>query len=429
MNNAFDPLITALNAIAEAISAISPTHVGTLNATHGWNQVGLTLADLAGFATSFALDIREQGADEIDDEGRATLEGLAAQLEQFRGSALPQFWGGHGAQAVPAYMATIEGMRARIRHLMPKFAPVDQRGLPAHLARRIRRVTAELDAVVVDRETLTERMRLINEAHEAAESLPEDLASLKEARDKVEKFANDAVREVAEITKQQNTASAAVTEMETLNKQAEKLVAQCEEAYRVTTTKGLAGAFDQRATGLSRSMQLWVLALVIALFIAAFLGGQRVELLSKNLGETDPRWGVIWLNFALSVLSVGAPLWFAWVATKQIGQRFRLAEDYGYKASIAKAYEGYRREAAKLDPEFSARLFSSSLTRLEEAPLRLMETRSHGSPLHELLNSEKIQEVLATAPALREKMLDLLAEAQRMAGSKSGKAPSPTENS
>lgn len=63
-------------------------------------------------------------------------------------------------------------------------------------------------------------------------------------------------------------------------------------------------------------------------------------------------------------------MWFAWLATKQIGQRFHLAEDYAFKASVAKAYEGYRKEAARIDPEFEARLFGSALTRLDEAPLR-----------------------------------------------------------
>ena len=429
MDKAFDPLVESLDVIAAAIVAISPTDTNTLNRTHGWNQVGLTLLDVAGYATRFALDVRERGADEVDNEGAAALTDLAAQLDHFRSSSVPQFWGPNGVQAIPAYIVTIEGMRERISHLMPKYALVNPRALPAQLVKRIARITAELDEVVVDQDTLTKQMRLITTAYETAESLPEDLASLKEAREKVEKLTGEALLDASQISAQQKIAHQSVESMQAFSQEAEKLVAQCEEAYRVTTSKGLAGAFDQRATGLTRSMQLWVLALVITLIAAAYLGGQRVELLSKNLGESDPKWGIIWLNFALSLLSVGAPLWFAWVATKQIGQRFRLAEDYGYKASIAKAYEGYRREAAKLDPDFTLRLFSSSLTRLEEAPLRLLEETSHGSPLHELLNSKKVQNTIATVPALREKMLDLLTEAQRIVSPKAGKAQTPpTEN-
>lgn len=423
MDKAFDPLVKSLDSIAAAITAISPTHSETLNTTHGWNQVGLTLADLASLATMFAIDIRELGSDTVDAQGAAILAKTASQLDQFRNSAVPQFWGGNGVYAVQAYISTIQGLRDRIRHLMPKLVPIDPRSLPAQLAKRIARTTSELDSIVVDRDALAERMKSINDAYETAELLPETLASLTKAKDQMEQFTRKSFNETAAIEEKNHAADTTIAAMNLLHEQADKLVAQCEEAYRVTTSKGLAGAFDQRATTLSQSMQLWVLALVVALVAAAILGGQRVELLSKNLGESDPKWGVIWLNFALSLLSVGGPLWFAWVATKQIGQRFRLAEDYGYKASIAKAYEGYRREAAKLDPDFTARLFGSSLTRLEEPPLRLMESVSHGSPLHELLNSTKVQQAMATAPVFREKILDLMNEAQRIVRTKEGLPP------
>ncbi|RTD98580.1 hypothetical protein EJO68_04195 [Variovorax atrisoli] len=411
MDQAFEPLVKALDAAGAAIIAISPGHQPTLLATHGWNQPALNLAEIAGFATRLAGEIRDYGLDDISDTDRALVTDYSARVDAMRSNMIPQFWGGNGPQSIPAYVETLAGMRAGIQHLIPKNRTIDPRAA-SRLARRLDRMSADLDEIVIDRDSLSERMRQINDAYEAAESLPEDLASLKKARDEVSKLSSTAKNDSSSITKHESDASKKLSAIKELADQAEKLVAQCEEAYRVTTSKGLAGAFDQRATRLTRSMQLWVLALVIALGLAAYFGGQRVALLSENLANADPKWGVIWLNFALSLLSVGAPLWFAWVATKQIGQRFRLAEDYAYKASIAKAYEGYRREAANLDPEFSARLFGSSLTRLEEAPLRLMEATSHGSPLHELLNSSKVQDAINLAPEFREKVANLIAEAQ-----------------
>ena len=109
----------------------------------------------------------------------------------------------------------------------------------------------------------------------------------------------------------------------------------------------------------------------------------------------------------LSFLSIGVPLWFAWISTKQISQRFRIAEDYAFKASVAKAYEGYRKEAARIDETFEARLFASALTRLEEAPLRLVEGESHGSPWHELVASAAFQNALRTVPELRDKFIEV----------------------
>lgn len=117
--------------------------------------------------------------------------------------------------------------------------------------------------------------------------------------------------------------------------------------------------------------------------------------------------GSIWLHIVLSILSLGAPIWFAWVATKQISQRFRLSEDYAFKASVAKAYEGYRKEAARIDESFEARLFSSALSRLEEAPLRLVESDTHSSPWHELISSPQFQKALETLPELRDKFIEL----------------------
>jgi hypothetical protein len=34
--------------------------------------------------------------------------------------------------------------------------------------------------------------------------------------------------------------------------------------------------------------------------------------------------------------------------TRQVGQLFKLAEDYAFKASISRAYEGYRKEANRM---------------------------------------------------------------------------------
>lgn len=149
-------------------------------------------------------------------------------------------------------------------------------------------------------------------------------------------------------------------------------------------------------------MWVWVVGLVAALGIGSHLGAERIRQLSAAIADKDPQWGAVWLNLLLSVVAVGAPVWFAWIATKQIGQRFRLAEDYGFKASVAKAYEGYRREAARIHEDLEHRLFSSALTRLEEPPLRLVETDTPGSPWHEFANSPAFQAAMQSMPDLRE---------------------------
>jgi hypothetical protein len=126
------------------------------------------------------------------------------------------------------------------------------------------------------------------------------------------------------------------------------------------------------------------------------------------------------MNCILALLSLSAPLWFAWISTKQIGQRFKLAEDYSFKASVAKAYEGYRKESARIDPAFEARLFSSALTRLEEAPLRLMEKDSHGSPWHELITSPQFEKAMNKIPELKDKFIQVSGNIIKTKPSKNG---------
>ena len=178
---------------------------------------------------------------------------------------------------------------------------------------------------------------------------------------------------------------------------------------RTSTSFGLAGAFHERAMALTWSMVFWVVGLIVALGSGAYFGGQQLQHLSTAIEASTPAM-IVWTRLFLSLLSIGAPVWFAWLATKQIGQRFRLAEDYAYKASISRAYEGYRREAVHLDADFQARLFSSALARLDEQPLRFVEPETHGSPWHELLASNVFTEALRMAPELADKFTDMARE-------------------
>ena len=194
-------------------------------------------------------------------------------------------------------------------------------------------------------------------------------------------------------------------------KEAAAILERCDAAYRATTSEGLASAFSERSKELSSSMWVWVFGLIASLILGAVIGSSQLHNLADSIKNTSAQnathEGGMWIDLLLSIISVGAPVWFAWVSTKQIGQRFRLAEDYGYKASISKAYEGYRREAALLDPAFQARLFSSALTRLDEIPLRLVETDTHGSPWHELASSNIVRQAIDTVPGFINRVTDL----------------------
>lgn len=405
MHQTLEDLCNALDKLALAVTN-AWTDDRTLCEVHGWHHPAVTRHDLASLPAKLSAQIRKVSPDQIDDSLDELLEDVPRRLKVLQGSTLPYMFNGNGHQAVPAYVSTIEWLQQAVQPLLD-WQSVDNKTMPAALARRLRSINADLSEIVPEKEALSAQVKLIQDATATAESLPTDLENLREARKKVEKYSTDAAELFGNIQGQLKKVTEATDKTVGHEQEAKLLVQQCEEAYRITTTKGLAAAFDQRTDRLARSMWVWVIGLISTLGIGAYLGSHRIELLSSALTAPDPQWGVIWMHIVLSLLSVGAPLWFAWLATKQIGQRFRLSEDYGFKASVAKAYEGYRREAARIDEAFEARLFSSALTRLEEAPLRLVEQESHGSPWHELISSEAFQKAMNAFPDLKEKFVNV----------------------
>ncbi|HDU8652840.1 TPA: hypothetical protein RG711_000307 [Morganella morganii subsp. morganii] len=184
--------------------------------------------------------------------------------------------------------------------------------------------------------------------------------------------------------------------------EAESYISKCEDAYRTTTSSGLAKAFEDKANKLNKSINNWVKILIASLIFAAGIGYYRLTSLEVTLADKGIPFFTILVQIILSALSLGIPLWLAWLATKQIGQRFRLAEDYEYKSAVSKAYEGYRREAVslneKFEDDFPARLFDNALTRLEEPPVRFVDDAIHSSPIMEFLNSEKVRDFFKRNP-------------------------------
>lgn len=379
----------------------------TLKEVHGWHHPCLTRQDLARLPLALADRLREANIETIEKEIEARLSDVPRRLALLHPDTVPYMFNGNGHQAIPAFIGTLDALAIALRPVLGWQMLTDNKAMPVKLANRLRSIQTEIDSIVPNKEALASRVKQIEDATEAADSLPQDLQSLRDARVEIANLLKESNAKATEIGIDKGASTASIEDIKLKQDQAAKLVQQCEEAYRITTTKGLASAFDQRATSLAKSMWVWVAGLLVALYFGADIGANRIQLLSGSLNAAEPRWGVIWMQALLSFLTIGGPLWFSWLATKQIGQRFRLAEDYAFKASVAKAYEGYRREAARIDEVFEARLFSAALSRLEEAPLRLVEGATHGSPWHELISSQAFLSALDTAPALREKFVEI----------------------
>lgn len=406
MNPTLSNICVALDELHQVVLA-SWSNDRTVNEVHGWHHPSLTRHDLAGLPLALAGRLREANIEMVEKELEAHLKDVPRRLGLLHPTTVPHMFNGNGHQAIPAFIGTLDALANALRPVLGWQVLANNKAMPAKLANRLSSIQAEIDLIVPNKEALASRVKQIEDATEAADSLPQDLQRLRDARVEIANLLKESNAKAIEIGIDKGVSTTSCEDIKLMQGQAAKLVEQCEEAYRITTTKGLASAFDQRASSLATSMWIWVAGLLVALYFGADIGANRIQLLSGSLNAAEPRWGVIWMQALLSFLTIGGPLWFSWLATKQIGQRFRLAEDYAFKATVAKAYEGYRREAARIDEVFEARLFSAALSRLEEAPLRLVEGATHGSPWHELISSQAFLSALNTAPALREKFVEI----------------------
>ncbi|EOI5719716.1 hypothetical protein ACMS1V_001671 [Cronobacter dublinensis] len=312
--------------------------------------------------------------------------------------------------AIASYLVSMLYISAELNELFSFEILNNKELLPKKIINRLGLYQSNLQVIGERMGDLEGKIDTINEAYDAAESLPTTLKSLRETNEEInqlnessEKNANSigGILEQAKYeSKEINEIKTAVTQLHNnvakeagdylneLKIKAQGYIDKCEEAFRTTTSKGLAGAFEDKAKKLNASIRLWVAGLITALGAGAVVGYTRLHALEAYLSNPNASGIKLTIQLILSMLSVGAPLWFAWLATKQIGQRFRLAEDYEFKASVSKAYEGYRREALQLDSDFSQRLFGNALTRLEEPPLRFVEETAHSSPIMEMLSSD-----------------------------------------
>ncbi|CVI58730.1 hypothetical protein ACQZ5N_23920 [Agrobacterium sp. 22-221-1] len=399
MDERISKISAALRDIDASIRALSADD-RTLVSVYGWNHPALNRHDLANMAT--ALAARLDGCDHNRLSSKFDPQPTLNKIAEFKANTLPQFFTGNGSFAVPMYATLLD-------HISSFFGPlfvqntdweksIEAGQLPKQISGKLLSYKSRIKKFDTDFGELGSKIAEINAAHDAATALPTDMDELREAR--------QAVLELrASVEKNEGIAKTALDQindyveaMKQKEAEAAQLLKNTEDAYSAATTRGLGEAFQTRAQELSRSMGIWVAGLVLALGAGAVVGTFRVRALQDLMIQNVPAER---LNVALvlALISIAGPVWFAWIATKQIGHRFRLAEDYAFKASVAKAYEGYRREAARIDPAFSARLFGSALDRIDEAPIRFVESHTPGTPWHDLFSWGRRRDRAATDAA------------------------------
>lgn len=401
VDEVLETLRVELETIAEVVNNSSAEKRPVNVVTPGFATPGIDRGELVERAKSLAEVIRVQGPSGLSPEDEAYYKDFVQRLAILKAHSIPNFWNGNGGQAVSAYLWTLDALERALRKTCE--VSTDERARQVKEFRAVQNATRAMQARCNSLEPtfaeLEQMGKEIVSAYQAADQLPTDMENLRESRREIRKLQEAATVANSEVQKYVGMGQAANDKFEEIGAKAKQVLEWSENAMRSSTAVGLAVAFHDRAEDLRKSMWPWVLGLIVALLAGATIGGFQLHGLAEAIQSSTPPM-IVWTRLAISMLSVGAPIWFAWLSTKQIGQRFRLAEDYAYKASISKAYEGYRREALELDEDFQKRLFASALTRLDEQPLRFVENETHGSPWHELANSKLMKDAIRIAPEL-----------------------------
>ncbi|MBY0343724.1 MAG: hypothetical protein K2Q29_07720 [Sphingomonadales bacterium] len=425
--------MATVSEIAEKIRAVGVRLTSQMN-SHGWSTsvpfsqtvgagaIGVSAESVVAYGEIVARRVERLTKQQLDiDDFGEWLGEIADQLDMLQFSAMSQ---GHHVQFLNA-MSVLQMIDAAIPAIPPKEPKVnwedlrEQKSLlPRDLSARLRSVEARLRDLEPRTKDISGKISDIEAAHEAADQLPTDLAELAERRQELANLIDDAqslakqVSEDAEIVASARDSlladiDLADTRIKDTLSSANAVLTKCEHALRGATAVGLSKAFEARKKALSKAGAAWTVGLAVALLAAVWIGWERVDSLKEVLSGDKPTVVVV-VNAILAIIGIGAPVWFAWLSTKQLGMTFRLAEDYAFKASVAQAYEGYRTEASEIDDALKARLFAAALDRFEEAPIRLVDPTYHGSPLQDAMSNSNFGASSDASKAIGQKIRALV---------------------
>lgn len=396
-------LATNLRLLAEKLE--SHKNTTKFHQSWGWQASTLDTSDLKYVAEKLAERVEELDWEDADENSEEILSDVAEKVKlAVDNNAQNIFSGPQASESIQTLLTSVD---FQIETLLSPTQIKRSIHIPATLRRAVQSASNRLDEATSSIDGIEERILTINRAYEAAKQLPLTLEELESTVKDIENLKASAAK--FELASQQasDSAGAHVDRLSEAKKEADATLTKVKSAYRAATSQGLANAFQEKSSSLSKSVVYWLIVLFIALTCAGTLAYFRVPKVLETISENQSAW-ILLTRFMLGMAIIAAPIWLAWVATKQIGQRFRLSEDYAYKAALSAAYEGYKAEAAGLDPVLEAELFATAIGRLDEIPLRLVETNVHGSPLHELLRSSEFREAAKKSPKLRERAVNAL---------------------
>lgn len=391
------PIIAELESISSLIVSTIPNTI--LNVAHNnWSFPAVTRETLVEAINLLITDLKD--ITELPPSvGSDIISQYAQGLTYMKVNTIPNVWA-NAQIGVGAVLDTVTGLRQTFlpSSLTPKppKSYFELQNEYKNALTRTRSIEKRLNSLTPRTDQLETYMQRIESAYTAADNLPTDLEELSEAKTLLKNISDNSLVLQSGIDSALKEAISKLEHLKDLETEAVESVKEVHSAYAAATSQGLALAFAERSNGLTISMRYWVGGFIASLCVGAYFGIQHLTDLTALISNPNASLITIGLNLLLSILSVAAPGWFAWMAAKSIGHRFRLAEDYAFKAAISRAYEGYRRETVRVGEGLEAKLLRSALDRLDEQPLRFVDSANHASPIHELASSDLAKGMAST---------------------------------
>lgn len=395
--SSIDSFIQTLIDVQNSLSSLSESR--SLREVFGWEAPPLSKGDLISELASI-VDYIESHNIKVDETLQTKLQQWRQFLNAWTKDAMPHLYhSSYWRSVINGFIAFLFIVKSDLTSATSNIPVEDLQKDSKNARRRIDALNKRLMDMESDIDDLDASIKRIIEADNAAQQLPETLSSLRSADKEVSDISTRAKTSDEFIQKAYETAKDQIQYIKDRKSDIADILDRCNKALAYSTSVGLAKSFYKRKVELQLIGLAWTVALIgalVAAIIASYWRANQIFVLMEKGLFSDSN--VVIVNLLISLALVGAPVWLAWLSTKQVGYYFRLSEDYGFKASVSASYEGFRREAEQQDPKLEKRILASTIDRYEEPPLRFVDGRVSGSPIHELIQSAEFRDALKRVP-------------------------------
>jgi hypothetical protein len=373
----FASITGALENLAQQILSIVPDD-RPFAEIWGWNMPQINRHDFAALVRGPITKIQRISNLDIDEHDAIALARFPAMIQYMYNSVVGNLPGGNAFHVYLTVSSNLDAINLILyKYISQSISLEEIRGkklLPIQMIKEITAVRGQIDNPKNNVKFVEQQLGVLEKSTSLIANLNAEMQNLRQAREMYTETQAIISGNISQSVSSRDEILTILDEMKASKNSAEEIIRLAQAAFSAQTSIGLGKEFSERAEGLKASLKFLSAVLIAVLGTAFYISYGRIQIINQIAKIVPLNISLIWANVISMVVSLGPIVWLAWLVTRQIGQRFRLAEDYAFKASIAKAYAGYREEAGRLkDIEFERKLFETTIRRIDEEPLRYIE--------------------------------------------------------